>query len=227
MKLRTFKVWDWQHQLIYGGGAILFCAVTTWFVRAYTPEYSTVVKLPSLLGVVAWVVAGWRLHSLRERYASGIVFVTAQGVSVHVVDIGGKPLTGPARAWVDGHAIAIADAIDGVLGFWLMNRPAAAAGGDPARTAATLITDYLNGTHIEIVVTDEPIVNRRHNIKAAGLAYPKRLVVSLQPGELTMGYPARFWGILEHETGHACLSALGVPQERHHVEMQTAGWGAA
>jgi hypothetical protein len=223
MKLRTFEVWDWQHHLIYGAGATSFLAAAIALINADTPEYSTVAKLPSLLGVVAWCFAGWRLHSLRERYASGIAYVTKQGVSVHVVDPTGKPLTGPARAWVDAVAIEIERRIEEVIGFWLRAQPGSWTGYE----AADRIVNYLNGTHIEIVVTDEPIVNRRHAIKAAGLAYPKRLIVSLQPGELTMGYPARFWGILEHETGHACLSALGVPQERHHVEMQAAGWGAA
>jgi hypothetical protein len=224
MTIRTFEVWGWSRTLIYGAGATSFLAAAVLLINADTPEYSTVAKLPSLLGVVAWCYAGWRLHGMRERYAASIVFVTYQGVSVHVVDPVGKPLTGPARFWVEAVAIEIRKRIDEVAAFWSREPNAAFYS---ANDRASLIDDYLNGTHIEIVVTDEPIVNRRHAIKAAGLAYPKRLIVSLQPGELTMGYPARFWNILEHETGHACLDALGVPQERHHVEMQAAGWGAA
>lgn len=207
MKLRTFTIWGWQRWLIYGGGALLMWVASLLLIFAQTTDYTRTARLWSLLAPLTWMGISWWLYVLRSRYAARIAWVDIIGISV---------VPGDAWAWLVSRRKQLDEAIRDVVAFWAGNL------GGGAITVSRIV-EHLNGMALQVAVSDEPIEDRRHGVRAKGLTYPSHIDVQLTPTEMAGG-PGSFWAVVRHEFGHACLDAMGMPPELQHQAMKDAGW---
>jgi len=208
---RSYIVWGWARTLIYVPVGIAIAFATAWFVSHPTPEYTTREKLASVSIPIAWWFAGWMLYRYREAWASKLILNTAEGVSIW-----GEPATGD---WMTTARRVQVDAITAEVINWFALDFIRRGHLDARATLA----DYFNGTSIEVVITDVGVSDPRHGIrKKAGLAYPKRLVLTLKPVDMATG--AAFFQTLGHEAGHECCFAFGIPDGDQHRFMTEAGF---
>ncbi len=211
MQDRSFQVWGWARTLIYIVGLIFTVGVTGWFIVYPTPEYSTLAKLPSITIPLAWGAATWILYHLRSAWADKLIFTTPEGVAVW-----GEPAT---RDWMTTARQVQVDTVTAEVISWFALCFIRKGHSDARAT----LTNWFNGTSLEIVITAEGVGDPRHGIrKKAGLASPKRLVLQLSPFDMATG--ASFIQTVGHEYGHECCFAFGVADEDQHRFMKEAGF---
>lgn len=213
MTIRRYNPWDWTHWAVFLAGLGIFATVAT-LLQFATFQGEAPPTWPAWFGPAAWCFGNWRLYRARKAYADRIKFTSRSNVWV---------LPGLAEAWLasDDRRFELYCSIGAPTEFWTFRTPGKPPGLQPR--SSELIHDYLNGLALEIVVRDAPLIDRQHGVVARGLTYPKRISVQVTEAELASG-GAVLWALVRHEVAHACLNALGVPQEAQHQVMRGAGF---
>lgn len=208
MQPRPFVIFGWAPWLIYMGGLLFSAGGAARFISYPTPEYTTRAKLASVLIPAVWALAGAMLYHYRKGWAAKLVFTTAQGVSVYAEQ--------EARQWLQVRQLKIEDnifvAIRWGIDAFRATRP----------DVADKLAAYFADSNLEVVITPDGVGDPHHGIRAkAGLAYPKRMILQLNPSDMVTGVV--FLQTTGHEASHECEYAMGVPDAQHHDFMKLAG----